>query len=89
MLSSAVMFSKYRNTLVCRYFQSGSNTGTQTMLLSNTPVSDRSFLTKKAADMCAGVSVYWAYRHCPTAMDSTKMNSTLGIYIFAYTLRFL
>jgi len=32
--------------------------------VSNTPVADRSFLPKKAADMCKGVSVYWAYRSC-------------------------
>jgi hypothetical protein len=32
--------------------------------ISNSPVIDRSFLPKKAADMCKGVSVYWAYRSC-------------------------
>jgi len=32
--------------------------------VSNSPISDRSFLPKKAQDMCKGVSVYWAYRSC-------------------------
>lgn len=36
----------------------------QTYMISNTPVSDTSFLPKKAKDMCKGVSIYWAYRHC-------------------------
>jgi hypothetical protein len=36
----------------------------QTFVLSSTPVSDTSFLTKKAKDMCKGVSTYWAYRSC-------------------------
>jgi hypothetical protein len=50
----------------------GSNVGTQTMILSQTPLSDTSFLTPKAATMCAGVSVYWAYRHCPIALDNNN-----------------
>jgi hypothetical protein len=36
----------------------------QTFILSTTPVKDTTFMTKKARDMCAGVSTYWAYRHC-------------------------
>jgi len=46
--------------------------------VSSTPVADRSFLPKKAIDMCKGVSVYWAYRSCqgqqadPSAMNQTK-----------------
>jgi hypothetical protein len=36
----------------------------QAFLVSNTPVSDISFLTKKAKDICKGVSTYWAYRSC-------------------------
>jgi hypothetical protein len=41
---------------------SGSNQ--QPYLVSNTPVQDTTFLTAKAATMCKGVSVYWAYRSC-------------------------
>jgi len=32
--------------------------------VSSSPISDRSFLPKKAQDMCKGISVYWAYRSC-------------------------
>jgi hypothetical protein len=32
--------------------------------MSSSPITDRSFLPKKAQTMCAGVSVYWAYRGC-------------------------
>jgi hypothetical protein len=47
--------------------------------VSNTPVADRSFLPKKAADMCQGVSVYWAYRSCQGQQaDPSAMNKTLS-----------
>jgi hypothetical protein len=32
--------------------------------VSSSPISDRSFLPKKAQTMCKGLSVYWAYRSC-------------------------
>jgi hypothetical protein len=48
-------------------------------IVSNTPVADRSFLPKKAADMCHGVSVYWAYRSCQgQQVDPSSMNRTLS-----------
>jgi len=53
----------------------GGSAGSQTYLLSNTPIADRSFLTKKAADMCQGVSLYWAYRHCGQSVDGQNMTS--------------
>jgi hypothetical protein len=43
---------------------------------SNTPVVDRSFLTKKAMDMCKGVSLYWAYRQCGQPIDAGQVNTT-------------
>jgi hypothetical protein len=49
----------------------------QTYLVSGSPVTDRSFLTKKALDMCSGVSVYWAYRSCANnKVDPSHMNTT-------------
>jgi len=43
----------------------GNNTADSTVFtVSNNPISDRSFLPKKAQDMCKGVSAYWAYRSC-------------------------
>jgi len=45
--------------------------------VSRSPVSDRSFLPKKAQDMCNGVSVYWAFRSCNDQQeDSASTNST-------------
>jgi hypothetical protein len=54
---------------------------TQTFSISGTPVSDTSFLPKKARDMCKGVSVYWAYRHCPQQGpdDHNMTKSTSGV----------
>jgi len=50
----------------------GSNQ--QPYMVSGNPISDTSFLTQKAADMCKGVSVYWAYRTCPGQnIDSTNV----------------
>jgi hypothetical protein len=45
--------------------------------VASDPVKDRSFMTKKAADMCSGVSVYWAQKNC---MDGIALpqNSTDG-----------
>lgn len=49
----------------------------QTFTVSNTPVTDRSFLTKKALNMCAGVSLYWAYRSCSNnRVDPSHLNVT-------------
>lgn len=49
----------------------------QTYTVSGSPVADRSFLPKKAQDMCAGVSVYWAYRSCASSpVDPSHMNTT-------------
>jgi hypothetical protein len=41
--------------------------------IEHTPVADRSFLTKKAADLCSGVSLYWANKKC---MDPEKLVPT-------------
>jgi len=49
----------------------------QTFLVSKSPVTDRSFLPKKALDMCSGISVYWAYRSCANSqIDPSQLNST-------------
>lgn len=56
----------------------GASGGGQTYLVSNTPIADRSFLTKKASDMCNGVSLYWAYRHCGGQnTDGQQTNSNI------------
>jgi len=44
--------------------------------VSNSPVSDRSFLPKKAKDMCSGISVYWAYRSCGGQRIDPPTNNT-------------
>lgn len=36
----------------------------ETFMISEDPVMDRSFLSKKAQDMCKGVAVYWLTRQC-------------------------
>jgi len=60
------------------FIQSGSGGGSssQPFILSTTPVVDRSFMTPKAADLCSGVSVYWAYRACG-GLSANDNNSTL------------
>jgi len=56
---------------------SGSGGKTEeTYKVSNTPISDRTFLPKKAQDMCKGISVYWAYRSCGGQMIDPPMNNT-------------
>lgn len=45
--------------------------------MSSSPISDRSFLPKKAQEMCKGVSVYWVYRGCSgQANNNPGMNNT-------------
>lgn len=41
-----------------------SSAGATVFTVSSSPITDRSFLPKKAQDMCKSVSVYWAYRSC-------------------------
>lgn len=48
---------------------SKSMTGTQRKSslpyqITSEPVADRSFLPKKASDMCSGVSLYWVHKKC-------------------------
>jgi len=59
---------------------SKKNTGGATVFtISSSPVSDRSFLPKKALDMCKSVSVYWAYRTCNKQnVDESNMNNTMS-----------
>jgi hypothetical protein len=55
----------------------GSGGKTEQMYtVSNSPVSDRSFLPKKALDMCKGISVYWAYRSCAGLHIDPPTNGT-------------
>jgi len=59
--------------------QTGSNdkTSTEIFSVSSSPISDRSFLPKKALAMCSGVSVYWAYRGCKNQRtDTSALNNT-------------
>lgn len=55
------------------------NGGSTVFTVSTSPVSDRSFLPKKALDMCKTVSLYWAFRSCngqdvnqPTMSNTTS-----------------
>jgi hypothetical protein len=53
------------------------NGGATVFSISSSPISDRSFLSKKALDMCKSVSVYWAYRSCNKEnVDESNMNNT-------------
>lgn len=45
---------------------------------SGTPISDTSFLSKKARDMCKGVSVYWVYPQC-LDKEHAVTNATDGL----------
>jgi hypothetical protein len=57
--------------------QSNDKGSTEIFSVSNTPITDRSFLPKKAQDMCSGVSVYWAYRGCGNQKPgTTNQNNT-------------
>ena len=40
----------------------------ESFVISNEPVADRSFLPKKAQDLCKGVSVYWVTKQCVQQM---------------------
>lgn len=58
-----------------------SMTGTQkrTTLpyqIATDPVVDRSFLPKKAADMCSGISLYWVHKKCLDSKNEIPTNST-------------
>jgi len=57
--------------------QSYDKTNTEIFSVSDSPITDRSFLPKKALDMCSGVSVYWAYRGCKNQNTETQnLNGT-------------
>lgn len=55
----------------------GKNVET-TFAVSEDPVVDRSFLTKKAQDLCKGVAVYWVTRQCGKQITNSDqgLNST-------------
>jgi len=60
--------------------KSDKKTGGATVFsVSSSPVSDRSFLSKKALDMCKSVSVYWAYRTCNSqnTNESNRNNTSV------------
>jgi hypothetical protein len=43
--------------------------------MSSSPITERSFLPKKAQTMCTGISVYWAYRGCTNEnIESPKLH---------------
>lgn len=44
-------------------------------VISNEPVSDRSFLAKKAQDMCKSVSLYWVTKQC---ISGVAQNGTVS-----------
>lgn len=48
---------------------SKDNTSATVYTTSTSPISDTSFLPKKALEMCNGVAVYWAYRGCGNNND--------------------
>jgi len=57
--------------------RSNDKSSTEVFSVSTSPITDRSFLPKKAQAMCQGVSVYWAYRGCKDQkMDSLLLNNT-------------
>jgi len=62
----------------------GRNSISTIYIMSSHPVSDRSFLPKKAQEMCKDVSVYWAYRGCnapsTNGTDEMKMRQRRDIY---------
>jgi hypothetical protein len=41
-----------------------NRTGGQLLVIQPTPVTNRAFLTKKAATMCKDLTLYWAFRDC-------------------------
>jgi hypothetical protein len=47
--------------------------------IEHTPVADRSFLTKKAVDLCSGVSLYWANKKCMDSDNMVSNNDTSAI----------
>jgi len=54
-----------------------SKSESMVFVVSDNPVSDRSFLPKKAVDMCKDVSVYWAFRTCNGKdVEAPKTNTT-------------
>jgi len=49
----------------------GSTSSATIFAVSTSPISDRSFLPKKALDMCKSVSVYWAFRSCGNKVETS------------------
>jgi len=46
--------------------------------VSSHPISDRSFLPKKALNMCKDTSVYWAYRSCINQNENKPNTDAVG-----------
>lgn len=51
-------------------------TSSTLFVVSESPVTDRSFLPKKAQDMCKDISLYWAYRSCNGQNGPAPNNNT-------------
>lgn len=47
--------------------------------IASEPVVDRSFLTKKAADMCKGVTLYWVHKKCLDSKQELPSNNSTNI----------
>jgi len=56
-----------------------SKSESMVFVVSDNPVSDRSFLPKKAVDMCKDVSVYWAFRTCNGKDVEAPATNTTGV----------
>lgn len=54
---------------------------------STTPISDRSFLPKKALNMCKSNSIYWAYRSCQPDNSDTTDRQRRAVCITSCNLR--
>jgi len=52
-----------------------ANAGSIMFTMSTSPISDRSFLPKKALEMCKSVSVYWAYRSCISQYQDNSVSN--------------
>lgn len=52
-------------------------------IVSNTPVTDSSFLSQKAKDACNGISVYWMYPKCDDGSTSAQRLKR-GYYCYYY-----
>jgi hypothetical protein len=71
-------------------FKNGNRTEKSTFAISEDPVVDRSFLTKKAQDLCKDTTLYWVTKQCDqpesqTGIDGGKVKRAVYRCVYQYS----